>query len=231
MKLNSLFVDKANRLLNLDDFSFINPPIKIASKDFVIPFDRQYVLRMMVRSPETNGFQIPTELNWLKETILEFDLIQKENNLLNKFVYITIRHGIVNSEEDDIWHVDGFSMKVPHVPEQNYIWTNSDPTEYADQMFPIPNDFDPFKHHLHYYLNDNVEDANIKKLKEKTVYLIDPYIVHRRPKETFNKMRTFWRISFIPIEIEDDSCTQNPLLPIKKYNNTDLRKVLVNYAR
>lgn len=223
------FLDRAKRLLNLQDFNSINSPIEIITKSFDVPFERQYVLRMLIRSPESNGLQIPPALKWLEETILTADKFQKDNNLFNEYVYITIRHGLVTSETEDMWHVDGFSMSTPHVPEQNYIWTNTNSTEYAEQSFPIPKDFDPFKHNLHLYLNDNVKEENIKKCKEQTIYLIDPYIVHRRPMNTSNTMRTFWRISFIPIEIKDDTCQQNPLLPIKRYNNTDIRKSLINY--
>jgi hypothetical protein len=42
-------------------------------------------------------------------------------------------------------------------------------------------------------------------------------------------MRTFWRVSFVPIEIEDDTCTQNPLLPRKVHGRSDIRNVLVRY--
>ena len=54
-------------------------------------------------------------------------------------------------------------------------------------------------------------------------------MVHRRPSNTTGKQRTFVRISFIPIEIEDDTCTRNMLFPEKVYNRKDIREKLINY--
>jgi hypothetical protein len=227
--MNQQFVDRANRNLNLNDFSYPSLPICIESKKYNIPFERQYILRMMVRSPESDGLRIPEELEWLKDTIQGCDTLQKSMGLKNQYVYITVRHGIVTSETDDIWHVDGFSMRREHVPEQNYIWTNVEPTEYAEQAFPIPDDFDAMKHHLHWYLDEQVRQENIRQCEAGNIYLIDPYCVHRRPKQTAGIHRTFWRISFIPIEIEDNQCQQNPLMPKKIYSNEDIRKVLIRY--
>lgn len=228
--MTPLFLAKANRNVNLADFNFPSLPIVVAQRDYVIPFERQYVLRMMVRSPDSNGLHIPQELDWLRDTIYELDNLQKSNGLHNPFVYVTVRHGEVTTKTDDIWHVDGFSMRLPHVPEQNYIWSSDNPTEYAHQAFDIPHDFDPHKHHLHWYFDERVRAENIRACGNRTISLIDPYFVHRRPKDAVGSIRTFWRISFIPIEIEDGRCQQNPLLPVKTYRNEDIRRSLVRYA-
>ncbi len=191
MQLSQDFISRAKRSLNLNDYGQISQPIKIKECLPQLSSDRQYVLRMMVRNPESNGFKIPEALNWLSDTILELDSIQKQNNLLNPFVYVTVRHGLVESKTDDVWHVDGFSMRIKHLLEQNYIWSDRDATEYADQAFPLPETFDPMKHHLHWYFEDHVEKKNIKQLQEKTIYAIDPYLVHRRPKSTANTNEGF----------------------------------------
>ncbi len=225
----SEFVDRANRNLNLKDFANVNNPIPLGLQDYDLPANRQYILRMMVRSPESNGFRIPDELSWLQETIFNTDILQKWMGLKNEYVYVTVRHGIVTSETDDTWHVDGFSMRREHLPEQNYIWSNVEPTEYAEQAFPIPDDFDAMRHHLHWYLDERVRQENIKRCEAGRIYLIDPYCVHRRPKQTVGIHRTFWRISFINIEIEDGQCQQNPLMPVKTYSNQDIRNILVRY--
>lgn len=228
--MNTTFLAKANRNLNLNDFNQQNVPIEVAKRKYVIPHDRQYILRMTLRTPESNGLRIPNELDWLKDTILELDGIQKANNLTNEYVYVTVRHGLVTSETDDVWHVDGFSMRIPHLPEQNYIWTDVEPTEYTDQAFDIPKTFNPSKHHLHWYFDDRVKNENVKRCSEETIYLIDPYCIHRRPKSTVGMTRTFWRISFIPIEIQDGKCQQNPLLPIKQHGNfEDIRNHLTRF--
>jgi hypothetical protein len=224
------FLKRANRNLNLKEFEQFCNPVFIGCESYNIPEERQYILRMMVRSPESVTFRIPKELDWLAPTIFKLNRIQVNSGLDNQFVYVTVRHGIVNSETDDIWHVDGFSMKIPHKPEQNYIWTNHSPTEFAAQPMLIPGDFDPMKHHLHWYLNENVRQENVRSLTHKAVFLFDPYFIHRRPKSVFGVSRTFWRISFVPIEIEDGECTQNPLMPVKTYANDDIRRRLVKYS-
>jgi len=223
------FKARANNLLDLRGYSQISNPIPVFEGEMECPYERQYILRMMIRSPETHVFQIPEELKWLEKTIWNCAEFQFRNGLFNPFVYVTVRHGLVTSETDDDWHVDGFSMRIPHVPEQNYIWTNSNPTQYQDKTFPIPEDFDSLKHNLHNYLSSQAEESKTKTLKTNTVYLFDPYWVHRRPFCEAGTIRTFWRISFVPIEIKDDTCTQNPLLPKKVYGNQDIRQTLTEY--
>lgn len=223
------FFTRAKDLLDLKYFNEDIKPVVMGTSDAHCPEDKQYILRMMVRSPESDGFQIPEELNWLRHTIESLDNFQKENQLNNPYVYVTVRHGLVSSETDDEWHVDGFSMRVPRVPEQNYICSSVSPTEFVSQPIRIPDDFDPFIHNLHHFLQDNIT-ATPYSGEENRIYLIDPYCIHRRPTTTKGQLRTFWRISFIPIEIEDDTCNQNPLMPEKTYNRTDIRNQLVRYG-
>lgn len=230
MILPSDFTARASNLLNLKQYSAKSAPIKVFNKEIVCPYDNQYILRMMIASPHTDGFQIPEELCWLRESIAACHNIQKANGLNNPFVYVTVRHGIVNTVTDDDWHVDGFSMRVAHVPEQNYVWSNTESTEYQDRAFDIPDDFDPLKHNLHTYLSGLCKEADTKQCEKNTCYLFDPYFVHRRPKSSTGQQRTFWRISFIPIEIEDDTCMANKLLKPKRYNRTDIRESLTKYT-
>lgn len=223
------FLKRANKNLNLREFSKFCSPVFIGNEHYDVPEKRQYILRMMVRSPESGTFRIPRELDWLAPTIFKLNRIQQNSGLNNRFVYVTVRHGLVESKTDDIWHVDGFSMKVVHKPEQNYIWTNHSPTEYSRQAFQIPEDFDPMKHHLHWYFNERVKQETVARISRGSIWLFDPYFIHRRPKPAFGIPRTFWRVSFVPIEIEDGRCTPNPLMPVKQYAGDDIRHRLVRY--
>jgi len=192
--------------------------------------DDQYILRMMIKSPKTGGkLIIPSELEWLKSTIETVDVLQGPMFRAHPFAYVTVRSGVVRSTTDDEWHVDGFSMRVPHYPEQNYIWSDCYPTEYLDQQFVIPEDFDPMKHNIHQYFEDNADPDKIRTMKEKHIAFIDPYVVHRRPKVPEHTKRCFFRISFVPIEIEDDTCTRNPLMEPVHYGREDIRKTLTRY--
>jgi hypothetical protein len=214
----SLFKDAAREVIEIPH----QPP--------AWPVD-QYILRMMIRSPRTGGsYLVPTELQWLTKTIKLTDEIQRRNFPDQPFCYVTVRAGQVRSVTDDLWHVDGFSMRIPHGPEQNYIWSNCYSTEVLDQEFVIPDDFDPFKHNIHQFFQDRADLSKVRHLKEKHLALIDPYIVHRRrntiPPGTF---RVFFRISHVPIEIRDDACTPNPLLPPVVYGQKDFRHSLTRY--
>lgn len=156
--------------------------------------------------------------------------IQYHYGIRTQFVYITVRSGPVVSVTDDLWHVDGFSMRVPHPPEQNYIWSNCHGTEWLDQEFVLPSDFDPMRHNIHQYFQDRARPENIRVLEPHVLYGIDPYVVHRRPQVPAGVFRTFFRISFVPIEIEDDTCTVNPYLPREKpYARKDIRERLARY--
>ena len=191
--------------------------------------DDQYVLRMLVMSPESGGLRMPPELQWLRSTLELCTYMQSEIGVRHPYIYVTVRSGIVRSVADDEWHVDGFSMRVPHVPEQNYVWADSFPTEVLDQQFVIPDDFDPLKHNIHQFFQDRADESRVRVLAPQHLHLIDPYIVHRRPAVVVGTRRTFFRISFVPIQIEDDTNTANPLLPVPVFGRTDVRKTLSRY--
>lgn len=207
------------------------PAERVVQYHTTCPFEEQYILRMMVRTPTSQGFKIPEELDWLLPAIsLTNSLQEKKMGIFNPYVYITVRHGNVKSVTDDLWHVDGFSMRVPHIPEQNYIWASNFGTEVLEQMLNLPEDFDPMRHNIHQYFQDVADEKNVVDLANDTIYRIDPHVIHRRPVIAPGTMRTFFRISYVPIEIEDDTCTVNPLIPrIKPYGREDIRKRLDRY--
>lgn len=227
-------VDRANVLLNPSVFADANPvPMRLGFAQTLPELGDMMVLRMCLKA---NGGEltIPEQLATLSNFIRD---CQNHHDALfpkHAFTYVTVRSGKVSTTTDDLWHVDGFSMRTPHLPEQNYIVSRGgDPTEWLSQKFPLPEDFDPQRHNIHHYFQDRAEDENIQSLLPNHVYVIDPYNVHRRPKlraEVVNDHRTFVRVSFVPIEIEDDRNTPNPLLPRPKFNRGDVRDTLVRYV-
>jgi hypothetical protein len=223
--------DRAKSLLS-HRLPFGKAPIDMGPSDPWVPVDEQMILRMLIKHPET-GFRIPDELLWLDETIHWLTGIQRQQQVENNFIYVTVRHGVVSSVDDDVWHVDGFSMRVPHVPEQNYIWTDSNPTEILNQEISLPDDFDPMKQNVHQYFQDVAREENTFTLRAGRIYGIDPYVIHRRPKLPAGTRRTFFRISFVPVEIEDDTNTPNPLLETRSYGRigTEIRKSLSRYMK
>lgn len=225
----STIADRAESLLSHRK-PFGLPPEKVCDWVVATPTHEQHILRMMVRAPG-GDLKIPAELGWLEPTIHLTEAAQAADGIECKFVYVTVRHGIVKTRTDDTWHVDGFSMRTPHIPEQNYVWTSNLGTEHLDQNINIPEGFDPMKHNIHLYFQDVADDRNIKVLDTNTLWRIDPYVVHRRPQVPHNTWRTFFRISYIPIEIEDDTCMVNPLIPREKpYGRVDIRRTLQRYV-
>lgn len=226
--MNTL-IERAKDQLDLKYFKQRNYPISIRKFEVYPPKKSINILRMCIKHPQF-GFKFPSEYYWMYPLFINTCWIQTNYIKRNHpYIYLTIRHGIVNTTTDDVWHVDGFSMRYKHYPEQNYIWSDCYPTEFLIQEFDIENQFDPLKHNIYWYIQDRAKEFNIISANPKELSLIDPYVIHRRPKESFNIQRTFIRISFVPIEIEDDKNTQNPHFPQKIYNNRDIRLSLKRF--
>lgn len=152
--------------------TFGQPAVPICELSPRVPRPGQMILRMMVSSPET-GFRIPEELEWLCPALALTDQIQTQNGIQRQYVYVTVRSGYFNPNEfrDDVWHVDGFSMRKPHIPEQNYIWTDKCGTEVLDQKIDLPEDFDPFGHNIHQYFQDvaKPENSGLQEIQKSVV--------------------------------------------------------------
>lgn len=225
--------ERAHLLLSPELYRTADPePICLSNMSVVLkpPRGRQYILRMMLRD-ERGVMLIPRQLRWLQPWISGFSHHQEIEFGRNlPFVYVTVRHGICTSETDDLWHVDGFSMRKPHVPEQNYLFVSEYPTEFLTERIPLPNDFDPLQHNIHQFFQQHAGRIPVRTYPP--VWMIaDPYIVHRRPPDAAGKRRLMIRITFSPIQIKDDMNTVNPLLPTKKFDNTDFRQTLTQYNK
>ncbi len=207
------FIDRNLKALNVNQYSKENKPLFVGELDLILPEERQYVLRCLIKRP-FEELALPKELEWTKPLIDLAVNNQKKLGISQPFCYLTIRHGIVDTVTDDEWHVDGFSMGITHLPEQNYLWASHTPTEYVIKKLTFPEDFNPINHNIHNYIQDTMScDDKIETLSAKTVYCFDPYFIHRRPKQTLDSHRTFIRVSFTPIEINDINNTFNPWLP------------------
>lgn len=223
---------RAKKIINLKQFNNKNKPEKLKKIEVCCPYQEQYILRMLIKK-QNEDFKIPKELEWLKQLLEESIKYQKEKIKINhSFCYITVRHGFVKSKDDDVFHSDGFTTKTNIIPEQNYVWSNVESTEYVIQKIKFPKDFNPLKHNIHFYFQKIIKEKNIKKMKEKTLYCIDPYVIHRRPKLENNIQRTFVRITFAPIEIIDINNTLNPLIETnyKRDGLKDFRDHLIRYS-
>lgn len=205
------FIQRSRRNINLAEFSF-NPKLhelNIGSWHFThhpVP----NILRMPLRNTTGAYLDIPEMLSPLRALIDTLFIYQHIWLRAHPFWYVTVRTEEVN-DRSSMPHVDGFSQRYPHVPETNYVLTTDDPTEYWMDGIDFPYDFNGRVHNLNTYVAAQVKDKEPEIAEANCVYLLDPYIVHRRPMRT--KRRTFFRLTNVPIEIEDDAQTPNPLGP------------------
>lgn len=228
--MDEKFVERQKRIVSTNEYNTCIRPQELGELKLLPPEKEQYFLRIPV-CVDAENFIIPNSIKWVQPLIDKARKNQEQIGIKQQFCYVTIRHGIVNSIDDDEWHVDGFSTRITHIPEQNYIWCNVNGTEYnhiGGVIFPC--DFDNTKYNVHKYLQKFVKDENTEVLKENTIYCMDPYMLHRRPKQTTGTVRTFVRVSFVPIEINDINNTQNPYL-VRQYtkDGVKFRKSLLEY--
>lgn len=209
---------RARRILDLEPFFYPKVLNPIQEIDLSPPSEAQKILRMQISDGVNNS--IPSELDWLHSFISI--ATEHQNNVIrirHPFRHITVRHGFVDSTTDDEWHVDGFSTKFNHLPEQNYVWCSDYGTELHLKEIEFPLDFNPLEHNLNDYFEDKKIDVT-HTLKPRHMYCMDPYIPHRRPKVSTGKWRTFVRLTFSPLEVAD---TQNTPNPDKKLHHPESR--------
>lgn len=232
------------KLKTLNDFCELDEPYKTSvNSPPECPQENQAILRMLVR-PKYGDFKIPPELEWLRESILSLAKLDEEiTGIKNSWCYVTVRHGEWKFATDDEWHFDGASFRVEIIPERNYIWFNHTPTQVKVGTLAPFNQietqgrydrevFDPNKHNLFVYVNNNIKNVKLLEAEPKAWNLISPFCFHRRNPNLENNNRTFIRISFIDIEVRDVNCTQNSLLPTEAYGRNPVksfRNKLFNY--
>lgn len=218
--------ERGLRAVNVGQFAKENAFEIVKPIHLVVPDERQYVLRMLVKRPFMD-LQIPEELNWLWPMIYACYEYQNGLDITHPYCYITIRNGFVESVTDDEWHTDGFSMNITHLPEQNYCWSDCYPTEFVKKSIPFPDDFSPFQHNIHQYIQDVLTNspAKIEMAPDRSICCFDPYVIHRRPQIPQGVKRCFVRISMTPIEIMDDNNTPNLFMPTPKYNRDAVKDV------
>lgn len=220
-------VKRSRTILNLDQYNNPNYPDRVGAFEINCPYEEQNVLRCLIKVG-FDKFKIPSFLLWAEPLILKTYQYQKTKiNIEHSFAYITIRKGLKKQAEIDRWHVDGFSMRINHIPEQNYIWADKEPTLIAIKQIDLSK-MDPFKENIHYRIEEKISDKHTRQLEEKTIYCIDPYVIHKRPVIK-SLDRLFIRVSYTPIEIKDSGNTINPLLPTNHTRDgvSDFRDKLV----
>ena len=202
----------AKRLLDFRHFdgNMFHQGVYHGTAELTCPHNTQAVLRMLVRYRD-NELQLPEELEWVRPLVEATDRVMADNGLTMPFTYVTIRHNFETDHTDEDWHVDGFSMRVSHIPEQNFLWSNTGGTLFTGSKVLVAPNFNPMKHNINTSVSFIKNSADVSTAPNG-VYSFDPYVFHRAPPY-MGVGRTFVRVSYVPIEIDDVNNTPNPLLP------------------
>lgn len=211
------------KLKELSDFEIMEAPVHefgLENPGYGMPAGQQ-VLRMLVKTKYDNAFRIPGQLQWLTREIRQaLTLDRAATGIENSWCYVTVRDG-VPTDDADAWHLDGASLRTELIPERNYVWT-SDGFQYKTGEVAFPEDFDPVRHDLFEYAEFSLEDEPLREAPGHEWYVLSPFCFHRRRPGTVDT-RTFIRISFLDIEIRDECCTPNPLLPTQAYGRNPVK--------
>jgi hypothetical protein len=222
---------RAKQVFNQSGYMYPAPPLYLGVREITFPKDTLYVLRLLIKEPGSN-FMLPKTLRFLENEIKSCAAYQMAHfpDFAERFLYLTVRSGPVMSTHDDELHVDGFQgISVPrHIPEQNYLWTSSDPTLFSMQPYFVEN-LDPSKHNIHNHFESVTNKSMLLSGIEKGLYIIDPYHVHARQKVLEGTRRSMFRLCFSPVEICDDSNMVNKFLPRGPYNRPDIRNRLTDF--
>jgi hypothetical protein len=225
--------ERALDAIDLKYFNQGNSPEHIGNLQLEIPQNRQYIRNILVYDTnQSSKIWLPIDMEWTRPLIqLAQNHLTNTINANRPFGYLTIRSGEVTTKTDDQWHTDGFSLKVNCQPQLSYFWSNHYPTEYVNMPFVLPDDFDPLVHNIFSYIQHIMPlDQKVCNVRENSVNLFDPYVIHRRQLGITGQFRTFVRYTASAIVIPDINLTPNPLLDNPQITDgISFRNKLKNY--
>jgi len=161
----------------------------IAIGEFVTPCtELMYVLYLPVKLDGT-AIVIPANMGGYRDFVV--DCVKYENNLRQwKYIYLTVKSlyvqpGCLGGRLG--WHTDGFGND-----DVNYIWCDTDPTEFCVQPFALSDDHDKSIAEM----TEQARPENIMNFGPCEIVRIDARHVHRCPENPKAGYRTFARVSF-----------------------------------
>lgn len=174
------------------------------------PIETQRLNHFMVKLKHSDEIILPDNMDdEIKRFVHDCVALAKMNGLpwRNRFMYLTLDNKFVakgKTQRTPGWHLDGLQgnevpVKVPACYE--FIWVNKLPFEYSIQDFEIYG-LNLNEHNIFDSLGEQVYPESIRQTKENTLYLINPYLLHRAvPAEEDLADRLFLRlyISELPI--------------------------------
>lgn len=145
-----------------------------------------YVQYLPIALPR-GQFAIPDNLKWVQPLL---DAIHQDYSVrYNDHVYLTVKHIYVSGSDCGNrpgWHSDGFGTD-----DINYIWCDSNPTEFAIQHFDLSSDCDKSMKEMEQQFIVGSEIV----YPIKTLLRLDQSVIHRTPSRCEPGYRTFVKIS------------------------------------
>lgn len=217
-------------MFSQEHFKYPYMPLYLGQYNIDIEKINVNALRLIIRlNSETLNIALPEELLPLKDFVINNINYHRQYYPENKdcFIYITVR----TTEKDcyysnsQTWHIDGFqgSRIDRHLPEQDIIWSNVNPTEFLLQPFYVDG-LNPGKHDINQYFQDNADNNRAMSGVENGVYLLTPYNIHRVSNKPFDQKRVFVRLTFSPVLIEDSTNTTSPIFGPKLFKQFNFKK-------
>lgn len=163
-----------------------------------------FVQYMPVAIPGQPTVQVPKNLEWLLPMVYE----ACEYASLKDHIYVTAKRLYVcpgSSGNRPGWHTDGFGTN-----DKNFIWYDSNPTEFCVQSFRFKN-MEDHEESMH-DMEMQADSRNIITYPAKTLLQLDSSIVHRVAQNDFYGYRTFVKISISKDKYNLEGNAHNHLL-------------------
>lgn len=223
----------ANEVFDQERFKYPYLPLYLGQRHIDVSDINVNVLRLIISDGSYN-LHLPEQLAPLKDFISEQCNYHRQyypvNN--NPYIYITVRttDGDCYYQTAQDWHVDGFqgSSTVRHIPEQDIVWSNCNPTEFSIKPM-FCEGLNPSKHSIVNFFNTNINNDDVYTGVPNGVYLLTPYNIHRVSVEPFLQKRVFVRLTFSPVPIVDSTNTPNPCIKVEERYRRDVRDFLWDY--
>lgn len=200
---------------NKDWFTIGCPPVEAGVVKIESPEKEIRVLRCPIKTPGSQELFVPSELDCFVPLVLQVGELAAAHykGFLGSHVHLTIEKTWLEPGQYQRvpgWHVDGLQgvRIAPHGTEHSWIWGDALPAQYCPQPFFL-NHLDSVRHNMFDEMYKQAREENVLERFSNRVYLIDPYVVHRAQLAKVGCWRTFARITFSDIELEDPANTIN----------------------
>lgn len=164
-------------------------PVYIDKFDFDLK-EVMYYLYMPVRM-RSSDVMLPPNVECCREMILRADIYARRHARHYKYAYLSARKGWATNDNPlnrPGWHCDGFGTD-----DLNFVWWTGPSTRFAHQPFTgIVSDHSRSLTQF----DEQIKPDCIVTYPEKTLFALDPSVVHATPIIEAPQMRQYIKVSF-----------------------------------